>query len=132
MDLTIDASAVMAVILNEPSKPNLLEATRGAELISAPSLPWEIGNALSALFKRRRIDLAQAELALQSFREIPIRLPSLEIESSVVLAERHDVYAYDAYVIECARRYKTPLLSLDRRQCEVARSEGIATLEVDS
>lgn len=132
MDLTIDASAVMAVILNEPSKPNLLEATRGAELISAPSLPWEIGNALSALFKRRRIDLAQAELALQSFREIPVRLPSLEIESSVVLAERHDVYAYDAYVIECARRYKTPLLSLDRRQCEVARSEGIATLEVDS
>ena len=132
MDLTIAASAVMAVILNEPSKPNLLEATRGAELISAPSLPWEIGNALSALFKRRRIDLAQAELALQSFREIPVRLPPLEIESSVVLAERHDVYAYDAYVIECARRYKTPLLSLDRRQCEVARSEGIATLEVDS
>ena len=132
MDLTIDASAVMAVILNEPSKPNLLEATRGAELISAPSLPWEIGNALSALFKRRRINLAQAELALQSFREIPVRLPSLEIESSVVLAQLHDVYAYDAYVIECARRYQTPLLSLDRRQCEVARSEGIATLEVDS
>ena len=132
MDLTVDASVVMAVILNEPSKPELLEATRGAELISAPSLPWEVGNALSALFKRRRIDMAQAELALESFRQVPVRLPSLEIESSVVLAERHDVYAYDAYVIECARRYQTPLLSLDRRQCEVARSEGIATLEVDS
>ena len=132
MDLTVDASVVMAVILNEPSKPKLLEATRGAELISAPSLPWEVGNALSALFKRRRIDMAQAELALESFRQVPVRLPSLEIESSVVLAERHDVYAYDAYVIECARRYQNPLLSLDRRQCEVARSEGIATLEVDS
>ncbi len=132
MDLTVDASVVMAVILNEPSKPKLLEATQGAELISAPSLPWEVGNALSALFKRRRIDMAQAELALESFRQVPVRLPSLEIESSVVLAERHALYAYDAYVIECARRYQTPLLSLDRRQCEVARSEGIATLEVDS
>ncbi len=132
MDLTVDASVVMAVILNEPSKPKLLEATGGAELISAPSLPWEIGNALSALFKRRRIDMAQAELALESFQRIPVRLPSLEIASSVVLAERHDVYAYDAYVIECARRYQTPLLSLDRRQCEVARAEGVATLEVDS
>ena len=131
MDLTVDASVIMAVILNESSKPKLLEATRGAELISAPSLPWEVGNALSALFKRRRIDMAQAELALESFRQVPVRLPSLEIESSVVLAERHDVYAYGAYVIECARRYQTPLLSLDRRQCEVARSEGIATLEVD-
>ena len=132
MDLTVDASVVMAVILNEPSKTKLLEATRGDELISAPSLPWEVGNALSALFKRRRIDMAQAELALESFRKIPIRLPQLEIESSVALAERHDVYAYDAYVVECARRYQTPLLSLDRRQCEVARSEGIDTVEVDS
>ena len=132
MELTVDASVVMAVILNEPSKPKLLEATSGDELISAPSLPWEVGNALSALFKRRRIDRAQAELALESFRKIPVRLPQLEIESSVLLAERHDVYAYDAYVIECARRYQTPLLSLDRRQCEVARNEGIATLEVDT
>lgn len=132
MDLTVDASVVMAVILNEPTKPKLLEATRGAELISAPSLPWEVGNALSALFRRRHIDMAQAELAMESFRRVPVRLPSLEIESSVALAERHDVYAYDAYVIECARRYQTPLLSLDRRQCEVARSEGIATWEVDS
>ncbi len=132
MDLTVDASVLMAVILNESSKPKLLEATRDAELISAPSLPWEIGNAISALFKRRRIDMAQAEVAMASFRRVPVRLPSLEIESSVALAERHDVYAYDAYVIECARRYQTPLLSLDRRQCEVARSEGIATLEVDS
>ena len=132
MDLTVGASVIMAVILNEPSKPKLLETTEGAELLSAPSLPWEIGNALSALFKRRRIDLAQAELALKSYRQIPIRLPPLEIEGSVVLAEQYGVYAYDAYVIECARRYQTSLLSLDRRQCEVARAEGIATIEVES
>ncbi len=132
MDLTVDASVIMAVILNEPSKPKLLETTQGAELLSAPSLPWEIGNALSALFKRRRIDLAQAELALKSYRQIPIRLPPLEIEGSVALAEQYAVYAYDAYVIECARRYQTSLLSLDRRQCEVARAEGIATIEVES
>ena len=132
MDLTVDASVIMAVILNEPSKPKLLEMTQGAELLSAPSLPWEIGNALSALSKRRRIDLAQAELALKSYRQIPIRLPPLEIEGSVALAEQYAVYAYDAYVIECARRYQTSLLSLDRRQCEVARAEGIATIEVES
>jgi len=41
------------------------------------------------------------------------------------------VYAYDVYVVECARRYQTPLLSLDRRQVEVARNEGIETLEVE-
>jgi predicted nucleic acid-binding protein len=132
MDLTVDASVIMAVILNEPSKPQILEATKGAELLSAASLPWEIGNALSALFRRRRIDLAQAELALASYRQIPVRLPPVDLEPCVQLAERYSVYAYDAYVIECARRYQCPLISLDRRQREVARSEGIETVEVES
>lgn len=131
MELTVDTSVIMAVILNEPTKPRLLEVTRGAELVSAPSLPWEVGNALSALFRRRRLDIEQASLALASFREIPVRLPTLEIESSVALAEKHGVYAYDAYVIECARRYQTALLSLDTGQIRVARSEGIDILEVE-
>jgi len=132
MDLTVDTSVVMAVVLNEPSKAALIAATRGAELIASPSLHWEVGNALSALFKKRRIDLAQAKAALGSYEGIPLRLADIDVEASVILAERYSVYAYDAYVIECARRYQTPLLSLDGPQCRVARSEGIDILEVAS
>lgn len=132
MDITVDASVIMAVILNEPSKPRILEATRGADLLSAPSLPWEIGNALSALIKRRRIDGTLAELALASYRQIPVRLPPIDLDPCLALAESYSVYAYDAYVVECARRYHTPLISLDRRQCEVARSESIETMEIES
>ena len=132
MDLTVDASILMAVILNESTKPRLVALTQGAELMSAPSLPWEIGNALSALFRRRRIDWAQAESALASYRQIPVRLPEVGLEASVATAERQGIYAYDAYVIECARRYKTPLLSLDRHQCEAARSEGVEVMEVSA
>jgi len=40
------------------------------------------------------------------------------------------VYAYDAYVIECARLYQTPLISLDRRQRDIARGLGIEIIEV--
>ncbi len=82
--------------------------------------------------KRRRIDLAQAELALESYRQIPVRRPAVEVEPCIALAERYAIYAYDAYVIECARRYQSPPKSLDRRQCGVARSEGIETMEVES
>ena len=120
----------MAVILNEPSKATLLERTQGAELLSAASLPWEIGNALTALFKRRRLDLHQARAALKAFDRIPVRLAEIEIEPAVELAEQHDVYAYDAYVIECARRYQTPMMSLDRRQCAVAKDLGVEVVEV--
>ena len=132
MDLTVDASVVMAVILNEETKPSLVALTQGAELLSAPSLPWEIGNALSALFRRRRIDLAVAESALSSFRQIPVRLPEVGLEESVAMAERRGIYGYDAYVIECAHRYKTPLLTLDRHQSEVARLEGVEVMEVST
>jgi len=43
--------------------------------ISAASLPWEVGNAPTALFKRERIDLKQAQKALESCEAIPIHLP---------------------------------------------------------
>jgi predicted nucleic acid-binding protein len=130
MDLTVDTSVIMAVILNEPSKAALVGATKGAELLAAPSLHWEVGNALSALFKRQRIELAQAKAALESYDRIPLRLADVDLEASVALADKHGVYAYDAYVLECALRYQTPLLSLDGPQCEVARREGIDLVEV--
>lgn len=121
----------MAVILNEPTKPALLLATEGADLRAAPSLPWEVGNALTALFKRARIDLGQAQRALESFEAIPVQLTDVDIREAVKLSHEHDIYAYDAYVLECARRYGTPLLSLDNPQCKVARQLGIEVLEVE-
>ncbi len=130
MDITIDSSVVMAVILNEASKPRLLYQTLGAELQSAPSLPWEVGNGLTALFKRRRIGLEQAREALESFSLIPVRLSEIDLEAAVVMAEEYGIYAYDAYILECALRYRTPLLSLDGPQCDVARRLGIEVLEV--
>jgi len=129
LEITVDTSAIMAVILNEPSKPKLLEQTRGAELVSAPTLPWEVGNSLTALFKRARIDLDQAKGALQSFREIPVRLAEIDLETSVEMARKQGIYAYDAYMLECARQYRTPLLSLDGPQRQVAINLGIEVLE---
>lgn len=121
----------MSVLLNEPTKPRLLELTHNVELQSAPTLPWEVGNALSALFRRNRIDLSRAEAALESFRQIPVRLADVDIEAAVSLADEYRICAYDAYILECARRYRTPLLSLDRPQCGIARQMGIDVIEVE-
>ena len=130
MDITIDTSAIMAVILNETSKRALIRVTRGEQLGSAPTLPWEVGNALSALLRRRRIDGAQAQAAFASYRKIPVRLLDVTIADAVALAGEHGIYAYDAYVLDCARRYRTPLLSLDQQQVTIARELGIEVLEV--
>lgn len=132
MDPRIDISetAVLETLLNELSKPALIEQTKEVDLQAPPSLPWEVGNALSALIKRGRIDEVQAQEALLSLERIPIRLTDVELAPCLKLAARHKIYTYDAYVIECARRYRTPLLSLDKQQCAVARSEGIPILKV--
>jgi len=130
VEVTVDTSVIMAVILNEESKPALLEATADAELLAPPTLPWELGNALSALFKRRRIDLEQARAALASYDQIALRLADIDVGASVELAHEQSIYAYDAYVLECARRYRTPLLSLDGPLQEVARRVDVKVMEV--
>ncbi|MGH7563399.1 MAG: toxin-antitoxin system, toxin component, PIN family protein [Gemmatimonadota bacterium] len=45
------------------------------------------------------------------------------------LAKDKEIYAYDAYMLECARRYRTPLLSLDGPQKQIAIKLGIEVLE---
>ena len=132
MEISVDTSVIIAVILNEPTKRRLLEMTLDAELQSAPSLPWEVGNALSALFKRGSLSLQQARKALDSFVAIPVRLADVDLEGALEIADAFNIYAYDAYILECARRYRTPLLSLDGPQCKVARKLGIEVLEVDA
>ena len=52
MSIVIDTSAIIAVITNEPHKTKLLEITNGQERMSPRSVPWEIGNAFSAMLKR--------------------------------------------------------------------------------
>jgi len=67
-----------------------------------------------------------------SFEAIPIHLSDVDLAEAVSLGHEQGIYAYDAYILECARRYAAPLLSLDRAQCEVARTLGIDVLEVES
>ena len=132
MNIVVDTSAVMAVLTNEPHKAQLRTLTRGASLISPASLPWEIGNAFSAMFKRGRASILQAEQAIDTFREISIRLVEVDLEQALRLSKELDIYAYDAYMISSALDYKCAFLSLDKALQEAARRMKIRTLEIES
>jgi predicted nucleic acid-binding protein len=132
MNLTVDSSVIMAVLLEEPSKELLIELTKGADLLAPPSVTWEIGNAFSSLLRRGKVTLSQALTALAVYDEIPIRIGQIDLPTALRLAAGHGIYAYDAYVVECARKYRTPLLSMDKGQCQVAEAEGIDVMEVMS
>ncbi len=132
MQLVIDTSAIIAVITNEAQKEALVQATSGAELIAPASVPWEIGNAFSAMLKRKRIDLAQATLAMAAFRLIPIRFMNIDLDTALAVAARYDVYAYDAYMIACAREQGCPLLTLDRGLVHAAKQANVTVAEVST
>lgn len=130
MVITIDTSALLAVLLNEKHKPQIVEATKGYELIAPFSLDAEIGNALSAMFKRDRISLSQAQQVLKQFVEIPIRRSKLRLAKSIEIANTHNIYAYDAYVLDCALQYRSPILSLDNQLKAIAEKLELTVLEV--
>lgn len=43
MDVVIDTSALIAVIVDEPERHRIIEFTTGNTLIGPGSIPWEIG-----------------------------------------------------------------------------------------
>ena len=130
MQIVIDTSAVMAVILNEDSKPAIVEATIDTTLSAPGSLHWEVGNALSSLLKRRRITLEEALIALLAYQSISLRMVDVDLEVVLKLADEMGIYAYDAYMLVCADSLKSPLLTLDKSMMRLAQDKGLKLMEV--
>jgi predicted nucleic acid-binding protein len=126
----VDTSALLAVLTGEPERAALLVATEGRTLVAPASVPWEVGNALSAMLKRRRVTGAQAASIVANYHRIPLRLIDVDLATSVEVAERLGLYAYDAYFIVCAAVHRAPLLTLDAGLARAASKAGIRLLEV--
>jgi predicted nucleic acid-binding protein len=130
MLITVDTSAIIAVLIDEPHKSTMIEITQGADLIAPASLPWEIGNAFSAMLKRKRVTNSQIQQIFKSFQQIPIRLVEVDLLGALELAGAESIYAYDAYMLICAKKYRTPILTLDSGLAHVAKSIGVTVMEV--
>jgi predicted nucleic acid-binding protein len=130
MEIVIDTSALLAVVAMEPERTELIRLTRGATLVAPSSVHWEVGNTLSAMFKRKAIELDDALKVLDGYASIPVRLVDPSLRQAVQLCRELNVYAYDAYVIACAINQRAPILSLDNVLNERARSLKLDVIEV--
>lgn len=131
MDIVIDTSALLAVIIAEPERDAIVSAATGHALIGPGSIPWEVGNAFTAMLKRRRIEVADAQRGLEIFRRIPIRYVDVDLVNALSIAAEANGYAYDAYFLECAARYGAPLLTLDRSLRRAADSIGLRLVHLE-
>ena len=130
MNFVIDTSVIIATITNEKHKTQLVEITNGSDLIAPASLHWEIGNALSAMLRRKRISLEEARISLNLYRKIPIQFHEVDLNSTLTIAEQLNIYAYDAYFLSCALSLKTCLLTLDQQLISKAKKIRVKVKEV--
>ena len=128
--IVIDTSALIAVVLGEPRRDSMIKITRNAHLVAPASLRWEIGNAFSAMFRKKCISLKEATEAIEIFEMIPIEEIVPDLTRSVEISHEKNIYAYDAYMIEIALAHKAPLLTLDDSLARVARTMKVTILEV--
>ena len=130
MKLVFDTSVIIAVITNEPTKAALVAQTQGAELVAPSTLDFEIGNSFSAMLRRKRVSLGQAVTAIEIYRQIPINLIEIDVMEAITLAAQLNIYAYDAYMIACAKDQNCPLITLDAGLMRATKSVGVEVLEV--
>lgn len=129
MKITADTNTFIAVALNEPEKELIISLTEGHDLIAPEVLPFEIGNALTAMVKRNSLLADEAILAWDTIQNIPVDLRHIHIPAALKIAMEHNTYAYDAYFLECALNQRSPILTLDRQMIEIARKIGIQIME---
>ncbi len=132
MKIVADTNTFLAVALNEPEKPEIIRLTTGHQLIAPEVLPFEIGNALTAMMKRHILEAEEVTSGWDSTLSIQVELYRTNIREALELATKFNVYAYDAYFLECAATLNLPLLTLDRRLRNVAIENGTKIIEVNT
>jgi predicted nucleic acid-binding protein len=129
VNLVIDTSVLIAVLVSQQERTQIIRQTEGYDLIAPGSVHWEIGNALAAMLKRKRLTYEQVRATLLAYEKIPIRFRDVDMQMSMDIAHEHDLYAYDAYIIACARESRCPLVSLDRNLMNAARKAHVSLVE---
>lgn len=129
MKIIADTNTFIAVALNEPEKVKIIRLTEGHDLIAPDVLPFEIGNALTAMMKKNALKKEEVESAWEIIQQIPVDLRQTDIKSALRIAIKFNLYAYDAYFLRCAENLHSPLLTLDVGMQRVAREMGITILE---
>ena len=129
MKIIADTNTFIAVALNEPEKDKIIRLTEGHELIAPDVLPFEIGNALTAMIKKNTLSKSEVISAWEVIQKIPVDLRNTDIKSALIIAMQFKIYGYDAYFLDCAVKLRSPLLSLDHGIQRVAQELGITILE---
>ncbi|MBM3269057.1 MAG: type II toxin-antitoxin system VapC family toxin [Candidatus Sericytochromatia bacterium] len=135
MPFVIDASTVLAwTFLDEASeRARAIVERLEDDTAEAPAVwPVEVANALLVAERRGRLSHSEMVSAGAAVSELAVKVEGAHfpdvLQSTLAVARRHALSAYDASYLELASRRNLPLATLDRRLETAARAAGIALL----
>ena len=129
MEIVLDASAIIAVIADEPEADMILEHSQDAIFVSPNVISFEIVNSLSRMLKKGLInDHSKMVDLINSFQQLPIKLFNNNLENVIQIVWDHKIYAYDAFYLETAKSLNIPLLTLDKEMKKIGKDLGINIL----
>jgi predicted nucleic acid-binding protein len=110
----VDASAVAAVLFDEPEGAPVVASIGGA-LLAPTLLRYEIASVCATKLQR---EPAHAELIVSRYRllaNLDIELTEPDWETLPLLARQWALSAYDAAYLQLALKREAPLVTLDAR-----------------
>jgi predicted nucleic acid-binding protein len=123
MNVVIDASAAVGLVLALPGTESFTPLLEQAVLVTAPDLYIaEVGNAIWKYRKADLLPMERCELLLEQVVSLPDRIESSSAlyQEAFALACRHLHPVYDALYLILARRTNATILTMDRRLAALA------------
>ncbi|MBO3089398.1 type II toxin-antitoxin system VapC family toxin [Cellulomonas dongxiuzhuiae] len=114
--LVVDASAVLAVLIDPGPRGERAAAHMAGALLAAPDLlGYEVLNVLRRRRAAGHLTENQATLAVRTWSQLPVDLWPLAPLQPDVWRLTHNLSAYDAAHVALAAHLEAPLLTGDRR-----------------
>ena len=116
MTIVVDASVILALLLNEDADGDWVTRTLQSQQLVAPHhMSVEVVSALRRGVASGRVGPATGRLALAELLTIRVDLAPFAPFASRVWELRDAVSAYDAWYVAVAKLLDAPLVTLDRR-----------------
>jgi predicted nucleic acid-binding protein len=120
--MVVDASAIIAVLFDEPTRDTVAARIRGRSLNAPILLPFEVASA--CLKKMRRVPAERLALmeAFRTLEEWEIAYHDIDLAEAVRVGEQTGLAVYDAAYLLLARDLSAELVTLDEKLNSAAAS----------
>jgi predicted nucleic acid-binding protein len=111
----VDASALAAVLFDEPDAESVATRLRGGDLVAPTLLGFEIANVCLKKIRRHAHQREELLNAFSMYADIPIEIVEIDHPDALQLAEASGLTFYDTAYLWLAQKLAAELVTLDSR-----------------